>query len=81
LYDKKTGLPKCKAKFAKLSDPVIELIFQKLPAYILSTPDKKYRKSPETWLNNQCWNDEIITNSKNKPAHTFETQIYTSGRF
>ena len=81
MYDKKTGMPKCKAKFAKLSESVIDLIFQNLPSYILSTPDKKYRKNPEVWINNKCWNDEIITSSNNKPAHTFDNQNYTSGKF
>ena len=82
LYDKKTGLPKCKAKFSKLSDSDIELIFKNLPAYVASTPDKKFRKNPEVWINNQCWHDEIIKESFSaKSTHSFEQQNYTSGKF
>jgi hypothetical protein len=82
LYDKKTGLPKCKAKFSKLADSDIELIFKNLPAYVASTPDKKFRKNPEVWINNQCWHDEIIKESFGaKSTHSFETQNYTSGKF
>lgn len=64
LYGKKSDSAKCKAKFSKLSKSDIELIFEKLPAYIKSTPDKQYRKNPITWLNGKCWNDEIFTGSK-----------------
>lgn len=46
LYGKKSDSAKCKAKFSKLSKGDIELIFEKLPAYIKSTPDKQYRKTP-----------------------------------
>lgn len=29
--------------------------------YVKSTPDKQFRKNPQTWLNGQCWNDEVKT--------------------
>ena len=81
LYGKKTDSSKCKAKFARLTKTEIELLFEKLPAYIKSTPDKQYRKNPITWLNGKCWNDEIMQNSQAQSVHTFETQNYTSGKF
>jgi len=81
LYGKKTDSSKCKSKFSKLSVADIDLLFDKLPAYIKSTPDKQYRKNPITWLNGKCWNDEIINNNQAKSTHTFETQNYTSGKF
>jgi hypothetical protein len=59
LYGKKTGRPKCEAKFKKLKPAEIEKIFAALPAYIQSTPDKQFRKNPETWINNKAWDDEI----------------------
>ncbi|WP_372857564.1 hypothetical protein [Pseudoalteromonas sp.] len=59
LYDKKVDSTKCKAKFSKLNESEIDLLFTKLPAYIKSTPDKQYRKNPITWLNGKCWNDDI----------------------
>ncbi len=79
LYGKKTDSAKCKAKFGRLTKVEIKLLFEKLPAYIKSTPDKQYRKNPITWLNGKCWNDEIINDSK--PTHSFENQNYQSGAF
>ena len=81
LYGKKTDSAKCKTKFARLTKTEIELLFEKLPAYIKSTPDKQWRKNPITWLNGKCWNDEIMQNSQAQSVHTFETQNYKSGKF
>jgi hypothetical protein len=33
-------------------------------AYVDSTPDKKYRKMPTTWLNNRGWESEIKIDKK-----------------
>jgi len=55
-YNKKDGLAKCKLKWNRLKKAEIDLIFVSLPNYINSTPDKKYRKNPLTWLNGEHWN-------------------------
>jgi len=82
LYGKKTDSAKCKTKFARLNKSEIELLFNKLPEYIKSTPDVQFRKNPITWLNGKCWNDEVILQTNQaKSTHTFETQNYTSGKF
>lgn len=60
LYDKKTSRDKCFKKFKVLTEADKCKIFETLPEYIKSTPDKKFRKNPETYLNNHSWNDEII---------------------
>ena len=31
-----------------------------IPQYIKTTPDKKFRKHPATYLNNHGWEDEIV---------------------
>lgn len=80
LYGKKTDSSKCKTKFARLTKTEIELLFEKLPSYIKSTPDKQYRKNPIKWLNGKCWNDEIIQqNGQARSTHSFEQQNYQSG--
>ena len=62
LYNKRTGNKALiKPKFDKLPQKVKEEILNYLPAYIESTPDKAYRKNPQTFLNNKSWKDEIIT--------------------
>ena len=64
MYGKKVGdKSKIQAKFLRLSKAVRLQIFRTLPAYIESTPDKKFRKNPETYLNNKSWNDEIINDN------------------
>jgi hypothetical protein len=59
LYDKKDGRAKCEPKFNKLSQADKDKIFEVLQDYVTSTPDRKYRKNPQTWLNGKHWNDEI----------------------
>jgi hypothetical protein len=59
LYDKKSDKKKCKEKYEKLSLVQIEKIKVALPIYIKSKPDIQYRKNPLTWLNGECWNDEV----------------------
>ncbi len=61
LYDKKIGNKSAmEKKFNKLPQKVKEKIIDYLPEYIQSTPDKTYRKNPQTFLNNKSWEDEII---------------------
>jgi len=41
-----------------------------IPKYKLSQPNKKFRKDPLTFLNNDGWLDEIITEQDaNKPSN------------
>lgn len=60
LYGKKSDRSKCESKFSKLNQSEVEKIFQVLPSYIALTPDVKYRKNPQTWINGKCWNDENV---------------------
>lgn len=61
LYDKKVGdKKKLEAKWNKLTDKERQDIMNYIPRYIKSQPDKKYRKDPSTFLNNNAWEDEII---------------------
>lgn len=68
-YDKKADRPKCEKKWESLTQVAREKIMEHLKAYVPSTPDKKYRKNPLTYLNSGSWENEIITsdgNSKDK---------------
>jgi len=61
LYDKKVGdKSRLKNKYDKISEPEREKIKNHIPKYKSATPDKKFRKDPETYINNKSWNDEII---------------------
>ena len=62
LYDYKVGSrDKVKRKWESLSDDIRDKIMLQLPVYIKSTPDKQFRKHPSTYLNNESWNDEILS--------------------
>ena len=72
MYDKKTGKKeKIESKWNKLSQSTKEKIINYIPYYIKSQPNKQYRKNPETFLNNESWNDEII----------FSPEIIKTGKF
>ena len=60
LYDKKQDRIKCERKWNNLKVKEQEECIKNLPAYILSTPDKQFRKNPSTYLNNKSWENEII---------------------
>ena len=63
-YNKKTGKPESIKLWNKLNQTDKEEIIEYLPEYIESTPEKRFRKNPATFLNNQSWTDEI-TNLSN----------------
>jgi hypothetical protein len=60
-YDKKADRKKCELKFNKLDQGDREKIKNTIIDYVKSTPDPKYRKNPLTYLNGECWNNEITT--------------------
>ena len=64
LYDKKVGRTKSEKKWNKFSKEIQEKILEYIPKYKLAQPDKKFRQNPETFFNNETWNDEIIENKK-----------------
>lgn len=48
------------AKWIALTDEDRTLTMESLDTYLLSTPDKTYRKYPMSYLNTEAWNDEHI---------------------
>lgn len=65
LYDKKIGdKTKLEKKWNNLNNEERSKSIAHTILYKQSQPDKKYRKNPETYLNNKSFNDEIITDIK-----------------
>ena len=62
-YDKKVERAKCEFLYAKIGEDDRAIIKATLPDYVASTPEVKYRKNPQTYLNGKCWNDEILKNT------------------
>ena len=60
LYDKKVGDKKsCQKKWDKIKIDVKQKIIDTLPAFKSSIKDKQFMPFPETYLNNERWNDVI----------------------
>lgn len=67
LYEKKIGdRVKLEKKWVKIPQVDKEVIMRHIPLYKLAQPNKKYRKNPETYLNNKGWLDEIIHSDINQ---------------
>ncbi len=65
LYDKKTDKPKALLKWKNTTPEERILIFEYLPKYKESQPDKQFRKNPATFLHNRSWENEIVKSSNN----------------
>ena len=59
-YDKKVSKDNAISKWNVLTNEEKELALKVVEDYVLSTPNKKYRKDPTTYLNNKSFYDEII---------------------
>lgn len=66
-YGKRVGRKSCEPKWNKLKKETQEKILLHLDKYIPATPDVEYRKNPETYLNQESWNDEVIQPKSNLP--------------
>lgn len=61
-YGKKVGRTKCEHYYkTKVSESDREKILKVIDEYVNSTPDKQYRKNPESWLHQRGWEDECIS--------------------
>ena len=73
LYQKKVG---CKEKLEKkwnsMSQKDRKAAIEYIPLYVISKPDKQYRKNFQTFLNQRAWEDEIIGGTP-PPVSTNET--------
>ena len=72
LYNKKNGLKsKVEKKWNSLTDKDRKDIINYIPKYIQAQPDKQFRKHPMTFLNNESWKDELISNNKPKKRKVY----------
>ena len=69
-YDKKKDKQRAERAYNKISLLDRQCIFDTLQAYKDSTPNKKYRKNPEAYLNNRTWEDEIIPTGNDRDPKT-----------
>lgn len=77
-YDYKKSKEKAKKAWNSLTEQEKGLALQTVQPYVESTPDKTFRKHPTTYLNQKCFNDEIITRnttSQARVSHATEEQF------
>lgn len=61
LYEKKVGCKyKLEKKWNSMSKKDRKAAIEYIPLYVLSQPDKQYRKNFQTFLNQRGWEDELI---------------------
>ena len=71
LYDRKVGdKNKVLKKWNALSKSIQELILRKLPEWKKQFSDKQYQPHPETFINQQRWNDEIVFTTHTKQQNS-----------
>ncbi|MCL1933967.1 MAG: hypothetical protein FWF53_09190 [Candidatus Azobacteroides sp.] len=75
LYERKGNKKTSMKKWETLKNHCREAALKHIPLYVQSTPDKQYRKNFETYLNRECWNDEIITKNLSKSIEDKQSNI------
>lgn len=60
MYNHMVGRERCEVKWHNvLTASERKAATEHTPMYVASTPDKKFRKNPYTYLTQKCWNDAI----------------------
>ena len=65
-YNKKIDRKPCYDLFMQLEEYQVKKILQTIDKYIEINDDIKFRKSPLKYIQNECWNDELIIEEKEK---------------
>ena len=60
-YDNKKGRKSCLKKWRRMFLKDRRRCLEATPRYVASIKDKNFQKNPLTYLNGECWEDEITT--------------------
>ena len=66
MYDKRVDEKNCRISFMRLTLEEMGKAINGVKSYVDSTPDKKYRKNPRTWINQKGWESEIVLSEDDK---------------
>lgn len=75
-YQKKVDRTGAEKVWKKIKQDQRELLMAHVPLYVMATPNKQYRKDPDTYLRNESWKNEIIETQKQngKQSTTIDIQ-------
>ena len=65
-YNSKKSRKMCYTKFMALSYEICKKCVVAAKEYSASITDSKFKKHPATWLNQECWDDEITQQSRDR---------------
>lgn len=69
LYGKKVEVKKCRQAWQKLTLKQRQAALAHVPTYVRATPDPQFRKNPRSYLNGECWQDELpAAHTKSAPV-------------
>jgi hypothetical protein len=68
LYGRKGNKKTSRLRFNNLNDVNRALLLKHIHDYVVSTPDKQFRKDFQSYINLECWNDEVITQAPHQQA-------------
>jgi len=80
-YDKKLDRKKSEILWNRLTDGARAKCLEVVHEYVKSTPNPTYRKHPTSYLNGECWDNEILPDNVNKTNFqkpSYQKQIETS---
>jgi hypothetical protein len=80
LYERKGNKKTSMKKWANLKNHCREAALKHIPLYVQSTPDKQFRKNFETYINQEVWNDEILTNQQHEQPKQSESRLHPALR-
>jgi len=66
MYDKRVDEKNCRISFMRLTLEDMGKAINGVKSYVDSTPDKKYRKNPRTWINQKGWESEVVLSEDDK---------------
>lgn len=76
LYEKKVGdKEKLEKKWNSMSLKDRKAAIEYIPLYVISKPDKQFRKNFQTFLNQRGWEDEIIGTPQQPTANEHPSEI------
>ncbi|KAB7730485.1 hypothetical protein F5984_15190 [Rudanella paleaurantiibacter] len=74
-YGKKVDRKVCEPKWNRLTDAQREAALSHTTQYVIHTPNPRYRRNPETYLNRESWGNDILADEPEPLSRHVATDI------